>query len=591
MIRTPRPIIVLLACLLSVLSMDARADSGLPGVEQSVEAWYVVRGWVTDFALPDAASPAARTGVDDAFACCLILRQSGRVLGVGTATETEGRMLHRATTRALSMALADPALRALPDDIRESIGAKLTVELEITGPMQPLIGHTPAEFQDDIHPLHHGLALRWNEKWSMKFPSRLRGMNRRADVSMLDGMAISLGLGSGLRNALERDGIAAYRFRTIDLAQSQPDAPPQLVVGGTMSQPPALPGVDDLSMARDSLLTHVRSRQWPGEEPLGLVGSYDPSTDQYEPIVAPTLDQAMTAWALGRVANSTSIDRPSRDAARDTAAELLAALLTVEETTPVENAAILLAMQTNGIDHDITMDFPAWWLCEDCDNWDPETAPSGHDLALMSFAMSESPDIHDRALARQLADLAWERTPVTRQVSLMPWIVWTELTLARSGDSMPSSYHQDGHELESLRGLRQLVMERQVPPGDTRFGAELAGGIVLGERPVHVTAKSLRPFAAMPAMYQHEQITTAEDREEQFARLQFAMRFLLQLQVSEADAALYRTPSRVSGGIRMAPWDARMPTSAQVMALVTLSDVIDLLPAKTPEPPPGDGVY
>jgi hypothetical protein len=177
---------VLLACLLGVLSMDVKADSELPEVEQSVEAWYAVRGWVTDFALPDAASTEARTRVDNAFACCVILRQSGRVVGVGTAMETEDRILHRATSRALSMALADPALHALPDDIRASIGAKLTVELEITGPMQPLIGHTPAEFQDDIHPLRHGLALRWDEKWSMKFPSRLRGMNRRPDVSDSD---------------------------------------------------------------------------------------------------------------------------------------------------------------------------------------------------------------------------------------------------------------------------------------------------------------------------------------------------------------------------------------------------------------------
>ena len=30
-------------------------------------------------------------------------------------------------------------------------------------------------------------------------------------------------------------------------------------------------------------------------------------------------------------------------------------------------------------------------------------------------------------------DLAWERTPVPRQVSLMPWIVWTELTAGPVG--------------------------------------------------------------------------------------------------------------------------------------------------------------
>ena len=577
---------ILLTCTLGLLPVGVRADSGLPQVEQSVEAWYVVRDWVTDFALPDAGSPAAETGIDDAFACCLILRQGGRVVGIGTSMETEGRMLHRATTHALSMALADPALQALPEDIRASIGSKLTVELEITGPMQPLIGRTPSEFQDDIHPLRHGLALRWDDQWSMKFPCRLRGMNRRPDVSMLDGMAISIGLGSGLRDALERDGIAAYRFRTIDLAQVEPDEPPQLVVGGTMKQPPALPDADDLAMARDSLLDHVRARLWPGEEPLGLVGSYDPAADQYTPIVASTLDQALTAWALGRAASSSSLDRPSREAALDAASEIIVASLSVQETTAVEDAAIILALQSNDeLDpHEAAAAIGPrrQRILEEATNWleaDGETTPFGHDLALIAFALTGTGEASDRTMASLLADLAWERTPIARQVSLMPWIAWTELSLGRR------------EKLDSLRELRQLILERQVPPGDERFGAELSGGIVLGKLPVHVTAKSLRPFAALPAMYRHDRITTAEDRDEQLARMRFAMRFLMQLQVGEDDAGLYRTPARVSGGIRMAPWDARMPTSAQAMALVTLSDVIDLMPSKSPLPSQGDGVY
>ncbi|MAB82169.1 MAG: hypothetical protein CMJ24_01880 [Phycisphaerae bacterium] len=592
MTRTPNLIVTLIILLAGTLSAEATTDSSLPDVEDSVAAWYVSREWVDAFSIPEPDAEASEAPIDNATGCCLIIRQEGRIIGIGDAMKSEGSMLHRAARRALSMAQADPALRAIPDELLAEVGTRLTIELEVSGPMQPLIGRSPKEFRDDIHPLRHGIALRWNDQWAVKYPSRLRVTNRWADTSLLDGMAISIGLDSGLRDSLQRKDVGAYRFRTIDLAQAAPDAPPQLVVGGTMTQPTPMPGIRDLVSTRDSILDHIRQRQWPGEENRGLVGSYEPASDRYDPIVATAMDQGLTAWALGRVAQSPGASRAAREAASDAAAQILSSLLAREDDAsydPLDDAAILLALESNEVlsspETERIRRERRTRLAEETERWveDDGNARRGHDLALASMAIAFGGNDEDRALARRLADAAWDRTTVEQQVSLLPWIAWTEMRLAESTG--------DHARLKSIDELRHLVLQRQVPPGEERFGSELAGGIVLGKMPADVTAKSLRPIAAMASMYSDDRITTAQERDEQFSRLLLAMRFIMQLQVESGDTSIYRNASRTNGGIRMALWDSRMPTIAQAMALVALSDAIELLHVDSSDLPPGEGLY
>ncbi|MDG2021787.1 MAG: hypothetical protein P8J59_07535, partial [Phycisphaerales bacterium] len=394
MTRTPNLIVTLIILLAGTLSAEATTDSSLPDVEDSVAAWYVSREWVDAFSIPEPDAEASEAPIDNATGCCLIIRQEGRIIGIGDAMKSEGSMLHRAARRALSMAQADSALRAIPDELLAEVGTRLTIELEVSGPMQPLIGRSPKEFRDDIHPLRHGIALRWNDQWAVKYPSRLRVTNRWADTSLLDGMAISIGLDSGLRDSLQRKDVGAYRFRTIDLAQAAPDAPPQLVVGGTMTQPTPMPGIRDLVSTRDSILDHIRQRQWPGEENRGLVGSYEPASDRYDPIVATAMDQGLTAWALGRVAQSPGASRAAREAASDAAAQILSSLLAREDDAsydPLDDAAILLALESNEVlsspETERIRRERRTRLAEETERWveDDGNARRGHDLALASM--------------------------------------------------------------------------------------------------------------------------------------------------------------------------------------------------------------
>ncbi len=583
-----RPIrFLLLMASFGIIGSAAHGQDPIPAVEQSVEAWYAVRDWVSEFSVPDEIPPRP---VEHASGCSIMLRQGGRLVGTGSARSNEERMLHLAAKRALREVLADPAVASIPDDLRNELGARLTVELEFAGPMQPLIGDAPSEFTEDIHPLRHGLALRVRDQWTVRYPSRLRNMNRWADTTMLDGMALSMGLTSGLRNALSRSDVVAYRFQTIDLAQSEPDAAPQVVMGGTMNHPPSVPTRSDVVDALDALLAHIEGRLWSGDEPLGLMGNYEPARDRFDPLVAPVRDQAVTAWALGRLAATPRVDGAMRDRAADAAAEILVGMLgqlDVEGITIAGDAAILLAMETNRTLDPERLDAMIASRRELLRTRiraavEGESIPSNPDLAFIGFVLLANPAEDDCELAKKLVDHAWRNTAPSQQVSLLPWIAWAEFEMPTC-DTVPSE--------DALRTLRGTVLDRQVPPNDERFGPELAGGIVLGESVRDVTAQSLRAFASMPSMLQQLNPVSRQERAEQSVRLSMAIRYLLQLQMESDDAMLHRSSKRVLGGIRMAPWDSRMPTIAQALALLTLSETLAGLPSESPVTGDGPGLY
>ena len=167
-------------CSLLLASMTAATSAMSTGPDpgDTVNAWYEVRDWVDDLRIPAESDAGETIRIADSTGCCIILRSQGRTVGIGTAREGAS-MIRDAARQAISNALGDHAISALPDAIRSDAGRQLTVELEVAGPLQPLIGDTFRDFENDIHPLRHGIALRcaMSGRW---YPSRLRLVNNRA---------------------------------------------------------------------------------------------------------------------------------------------------------------------------------------------------------------------------------------------------------------------------------------------------------------------------------------------------------------------------------------------------------------------------
>ena len=71
----------------------------------------------------------------------------------------------------------------------------------------------------------------------------------------------------------------------------------------------------------DRLVDHILTHLWPeppaplqGQPPvpalpMGMRGDYSPAADQYQPSIAPPMEQALCAWAMIRYAQCEDVDR------------------------------------------------------------------------------------------------------------------------------------------------------------------------------------------------------------------------------------------------------------------------------------------
>ena len=396
---------------------------------------------------------------------------------------------------------------------------------------------------------------------------------------------MAIGLGRSPRAtgaALQRGEATAYRFETIDLVQTSPTGTPMELIEGVLGRPLASTR-STLESAKNDLIDHIVNNVWPGEEALGAMGTYEPATDRYEPIIASPLEQALLAFALGRAVQDLRIDDARRIAAVDAAQQMLdvLALQDVEEPDEDLAAAVVLAcsvLNDAKMDdgHQPMLDASMRRLME-MDNpaaVDDGSTTDAHAIAMSAYALAVS---GEEDAARQLADRAWNALPVEQHSTLLPWIVWCELELENEAEP---------DRQQKLLQVRTMLHQRQVPRGDLRFGPSLSGGYVLGRTPRDVTAQSLRPGAALPAMLASSELTPGDSRRDEGIRLKRLSEFLLRLQISDDHSSIHRNPDRSTGGIRLAMWDSRMPPAAQAMALLTLQELLAL--SKDPLPDPAD---
>ena len=197
-----------------------------PDARDVVSAYLTVRTWVDDFNLPAPAEAAFTLG--NASGVCVILRRSGRVFGIGVDTTGDDLMLRRAAGRAMGEVLGTPTVAALPPDEIARTGRALTLELEVAGPLVPLLGRTFAEVAEQLDPGLDGVALRRGDRVAMLPPARMRATNTARRVEhLLPPLALDLGLNVlTLPELARRFDVSLYRFRTTHLAQVAPDAAP-----------------------------------------------------------------------------------------------------------------------------------------------------------------------------------------------------------------------------------------------------------------------------------------------------------------------------------------------------------------------------
>ncbi len=570
------------------------ADAALPEAQDVVEAYLTLRGWLDAFDLPPPDDPIARVPLRGAHGVCVIVRRHGRPLGEGVAAGAGEMSLRRAAGSAFAAVMGDPAVTNLPPEILEGIGRGLTVELEVAGEPLPVLGSSYEEVAEQLEPGLDGVALRRSDRWAMLFPAQMRAANTagRPERQVLP-LAAELDLASlRLADLRKLQDVSVYRFRTIHLAQPAPGrAPFETFRGGRV--------VGDEEVTRDSiralasgLADYLIRIEAPGADPLGIMGTYRPPADLHDPLIAPPLEQALVAFALGRYSRTPGLDETGRSRARGAAHQVLHELMRVapSEEDPLRDAtsaaAVVIAAAEDLADDADCRRFVTAAAERVLESFQPGTGfrerrdepdspdPNGRAMVALALALLVPAEPRsDVPVTRAAIDAAWNSVPEHQQVALLPWIGWAEIAYSRATGAPLE-------RVETLQRLGELLDASRIGAPDRPGPPDLEGGFALasGQRLI-VTAQTIRPGAFLATMLREPALTPHPDAPARLGRHLRTVRFVMQLSVREPCAWEFRNPAEARGGLRAAPWDCDQPLPAQALGLVLVSETLATLEA------------
>lgn len=634
-----------IAALSTVFAVAPTMASSPPEIDPVAAAVAAARAatWVQAFDAPAPDDPAAQVDLGDVSGIRTALRARGRVVSEHVATvqpfqltpdeaaAATPRLLRRSVGGALAGTLADGMISRLRNTLGDRIGQRLTMELEIAGPIEPLAGRDLERIFATLEPGLDGLALRRDDQVALRFPGQMLTRGEASDFTRaLAPLLIELDLPLvDYPELRERFNVRLYRFRTVHFVQETPGATPDLRVRG--HQLVSRVGLDAATVAdtgRD-LFNHLVSRLWAADQPIGMRGTYNLNKDAYSPAVAPPREQALVALAFAHWAGSSFLRLDDRDRAIDAALVVLEELRLVAPgeadplADPLASAAVVLTeieldrlgrgvrpvpepvMEARSADDDdaaaaddgeprpIDVDGPPVPAARDRAAFRAKAIADVTALTAVIAAAAEDErittllDEHDQAVLvaaatrhairpqgmpfNDAAELTaattaiWESLPRGERLSLMPWIHWADIWRA---EATGTPRRLD----EEVRTMATVVETVQLGRGTA---PELSGGFLLAGSAVPIAgAQSIRPTVMLAAILRDPMLTAVDGRQTRAARLQAAMRFMMQLTVRPADRWTCQSISRAVGGIRSAPWDGRMPLAAQAIGLMTYGETL-----------------
>lgn len=568
-------------------------------------AYLTMRSWTDDTAPPAFDDPQAQLPLDGAWGVHITLRRFGRP--VGSAFAIQGRdgpnelLARRAIGRALARTLGDPAVTSLPYELRDTIGTGLTLELDVAGQLEPMLGRSYDRLARNLDPGIDGIAMRLGDQWAALFPSQLIASNTANRIATrLPALAAELGLPPRDLDALIREhGLSVYRFRTLHLVQTDPRAFPFESIRGDVLVHDEAVTVQGIANFADGIASHLLGKIHDGEDAddpdlapdsapttpaLGLLGDYHPVADTYRPLTAPLLDQALVSFALSRFAAAPHVNTALAEQAHLEAGRLLRDVhhtLDAEPMNPALAAGVIYAVSAYlnaapDAEADAVLSELADAAATAIAETQIEQVRTHHAQALVAGAAARLLVSNDRteldaAAVRNMLDSIWQTVPEHQYVALLPWIGWAELDYA----------HATGNPLahaDQLRQIRNVLEASRVTNVDPDAAPDFYGGFALADSAGSFpTAQVTRPAVFLATMLRENDLTAEDEQSPQLGWHLQTMRFLMQLGVRQQTTWPMRNPGRALGGIRAAPFDLTMPNAAQAMALLTAVETLQSL--------------
>ncbi|MFO0829296.1 MAG: hypothetical protein U0572_14255 [Phycisphaerales bacterium] len=593
-----------------------------PDLDAAVAAFIKARAWLDGTSLPELSDKASAVPMPGTRGVAVLLRHNGRLIAVGTDWPGGGsgddRMLRRAVGRAIVRALGDRVISSLPEPVRDTAMRELSLELECAGRPEALVGRTFAECVSRLDPGLDGIAIRrgggGKATWAATFPAVQYATNtastpERTIFALLTELDLPL---KDLPDLIRNDPIGVFKFQTMRLAQTSPQEMPlirgrgaprvidadvtaervrsfamkamrRLATSGAPPDSEAPPTTEDAgapgaSTGSASAGTGARAAEG-SSAALGILGNYAPVPNEYKPLFAPPLEQALTAWAAASIAASERFTRAERDEARAFATRVLdeLAVRSPGEESPTATippmAFTLCAVAKLGGEAEtteLTRDLARVCrekLAEPLKSGSPVDRP----LATLAAAMVLSAEsrIASAGDTRTALDAVWTSAPPAELAPQLPWLVLAEMAYALN------TGEQIAHAKDAL-ALAELLMSVQAGFGASASEVDLRGGFRLtGASRGGVTSQSLRPGLGLVTMMSQPGFVPDADRSLVETRARALLRFMLELTIDEREAKFFPNADRAKDGVRTALWDSVEPVAANAMAILVAVEALE----------------
>ncbi|MEY5061280.1 MAG: hypothetical protein RIS45_1201, partial [Planctomycetota bacterium] len=336
------------------------ASGGAVDLTTAIDSYLTARRWLDADALPPVDSPEARATASNVTAVCVILRLDGRFVGAGEDARGDATMLRRAVGEAVAKALGDDTIRSVRAAAGDRVTARLSLEVELAGPLTPLLGRTIADACMRLVPGRDGIAVRRGNQVLRAFPSRM-SLTDTADrpAGVIASLLVDAGLPpKDLHEFGTDERVSLARFLSLRVRGDSPSAAPSIIERGGRTIELAEVGPSSAAALAARLASRLAAEvvDVPAGKPSGkesteksawLRGTFDPSHDRYDPPLASDRQAAMALLALARASKSSSLAQAIRDVARARAEALLRALHARPERTPFTTAICAIAAEVS----------------------------------------------------------------------------------------------------------------------------------------------------------------------------------------------------------------------------------------------------
>ncbi len=572
--------IILMILCVSGFTAQAQVGGGdhsIINVHDAFSTYQEVSQWLEDWKTPE-------TGVvpDHTAGVWVGLRWSGRLMGSASdlqyaledkqperlLTGVVRKAMYRATEKARGSDGDATERQSRVDRLRE---IPAVLEMQFAHHLERVHGTTIEALATRIRSGLDGIVLRTEDGVAGLFPIEMT-INDMSPAAAFEALRVDLQFTLDEFNARLADGrIRAWKFEVVHLAQETPTSPAMVLYRGSRLVPLDWVTQERVIEFADDLADHLIHRMWPGEEHLGIMGTYLADVDRFDPLTADTADQALAAFALAHYAGLRRVNSPKRAEIADKAARRILGDLAVRglpsgssDRPAGVSALIVIAVdamsESGGVSAEVrdlrkrSMKEVEAVFQQANGKFDKNIPIS--EQAACALAMG----------TREAVDSVWRAVSPEQLPSVLPWLGWAEQRVAGMNGVIPS--------VAGFKNLRKRLWMMQVGAADSdSISPDEAGGLAFqpGQSPDWNTT---RPLIFLASMLGDPRFTGDEDAEimGEIVHLTQAVRFLRQLSEREEDRYRLPDPRRAMHGIRASLWTDRLPVGASASALIALTE-------------------